>query len=632
MKRLSPTAIAGKSTEQTATDELSLDEPAAPAPSPELAAPVAETVPVQATEPAIVEAPVPTQAMASSETSTQLAVIKSIRYKANDNGGTVLVEADKPLVFTTRKNLELKQMVLEVTDVVLPKKLQRPLNTRDLQGSIGAIDPYQNSGSSTARFVLQLREGAEDPVVQQEGNTLMIVANQVREASEGLGSSPKIETNSESKILTSQSLSEFLSGNAQFYGKKISIEMDSVDIRYALKLITEESGANLVISDDIKGNVSLKLRQVPWDQALVVLMKTKRLGYSRQGNVLRIATQEQLKQEEEDGTKLALAQRTVEPLRVRMFPVSYAQVAELEKRVGSFLTERGKVVADVRTNSLVVTDIDESLQRVAKLVQNLDIQPPQVLIEGKIVEASTNFTRSIGVNWGASGDTISLGNGKYGPVGLTPTFSINPGGLAKSGGMNLSLALGRMDIFGNLDAALALSEKEDRVKVISSPRIMTLTNVKADISQTTEVPVKQVTAVGNSTQTSISFKPLTLKLEVTPQITSDSSIVMSVKVKREFRGATQDAATESFSVNSREANTTVLVRNGQTAVIGGIYQSDATEGESGVPYLREIPFIGSLFRGRTNTKDKSELLIFLTPRVLAQIESGKAPVADVGVE
>ncbi len=547
------------------------------------------------------------------------ATITDLKFKANETGGTVIVQGDRPLTFTTRTNPDLHQYIVEVDNAILPDRLKRSLNTRDIKGAVGAIDAYQNPGSTTARFVIQMREGVSEPAVQSEGNSLLIVAS---------GSAPQNVVNhenqesGESQILPNQSLTEFLAGNGQFYGKKISIETNSMDIRDALNFITEESGVNMVLSDEVKGNVSLKLRQVPWDQALVVIMRARKLGYTRQGNVLRIAPLADLKSEEDDANKLAAARKNLEPLKVRMFPISYAKVDELEKKIKDFLGDRGKVVGDTRTNALVVTDIEDNLERIAKLIQSLDTQPQQVLIEGKIVEAQEDFARDIGVSWSSSGTSIKLGNGSRGPVNMTPNFAVNPGKGVGGTNFNFGLDIGTLDVFGSISAALALSESENKVKVLASPRIFTMSNEKADINQTTEVPVKQVTINGTSNQTSFQFKPLTLKLEVTPQVTSDGSVIMKIGVNRQFQGAVVDATLGSFSVNSREANTRVLVKNGQTAVIGGIYQSDATDGETGVPWFREVPVVGWLFKTKSIRKTKSELLIFITPRIMGQVDNG----------
>ncbi|MGE9744587.1 type IV pilus secretin PilQ family protein [Bdellovibrio bacteriovorus] len=616
----------------------------APAPAPEETSPTEDPfadssvadVPAQTPEPTVTEttpdpfadqppvsepAPAPVTETIAAVPSGAPANITDLKFRANETGGTVIVQGDRPLTYTTRTNPDLRQFIIEVDNANLPDRLKRSLNTKDIKGSVGAIDAYQNPGSATARFVIQMREGVGEPMVQQEGNSLLIVASgsAPAEAMEVTDVSTAMEDNN---ILPSQNLTEFLAGNTKFYGKKISIETSNMDIRDALNFITEESGVNMVISEDVKGAVSLKLRQVPWDQALVVIMKAKKLGYTRQGNVLRIAPLQDLKAEEDDATKLAQARKNLEPLKVRMFPVSYAKVDELEKKIKDFLGDRGRVVGDVRTNALVVTDIEENLERAARLIASLDTQPAQVSIEGKIVEAKESFTRNIGVNWSATGAPIKLGSTARGPVNMNPSFNVNQSAAGSSGALNFNLNVGTLDIFGTLSAALALNESEEQVKIISAPRIMTLSNEKADINQTTEVPVRQVTQNGTATQETFQFKPLTLKLEVTPQVTADGSVIMKVLVNRQFRGADVSSAGQgAFAVNSREANTRVLVKNGQTAVIGGIYQSDATDGEVGVPWFRELPFVSYLFKTKNISKEKSELLIFLTPRIMGQIDS-----------
>jgi len=592
--------------------------------------------------PAIVEETVPAapeEPVSVAQTSNEKPLeITGLKFKANDNGGTVIVEGNGPLDYTTRVNNDLKQFIVEIPNSTLPKRLKRTLNTKDIKGAVGAIDAYQSPGSNTSRIVVQMREGFGEPAVQQEGNALLIVSSgngagseMVAEASavDGSGGDESL-TKSEgevnvdlnsNKILASQSLEEFLSGNTKFYGRKISIETSNIDVRDALKFITEESGANMVITDEVKGNISLKLRQVPWDQALVVIMKARKLGYSRQGNVLRIVPIEDLRKEEDDATRLALARKNIEPLKVRAFNISYAKVDELDKKIKDFLTERGKVVSDVRTNTIVVTDVADSINRVVKLIEGLDSAPPQVLIEGKIVEALDSFQRNVGVQWSFSGADVQIGNGANGPVNMRPNLAV---GTATNtpGGLGFGLNVGTLDVFGDISASLALFEKEEKVKVLSSPRIVTLSNEKADISQTNELPVRTLTPQpGGPPIVTYQFKPLTLKLEVTPQVTGEGTVIMKVAVNRQIKGAAVSDTDDTFSVNSREANTRVIVKNGQTAVIGGIYRSDVSDGVTGAPWFKDIPVIGNLFKVTTTDKQRSELLIFLTPRILAQAES-----------
>lgn len=640
---------------------MEVQTPPAEVPAPE----IVPEPPVQSAEitpPAPVEPapPIETPAPVVSTPMAPTVEITGLRYQANESGGTVVVQANGPLTFTTRTNPDLKQFIIEVENARLPKKLTRSLNTKDIRGTIGTVDAYQNPGSNTARFVIQLREGASEPAVQAEGNSLLIAASHGSEPTAAVGEvepssdlasghgsmsrtekadSPmrggsetfsNVEANAvdgDDKILPSQNLAEFMAGNTRFYGKRISIETDNMDVRTALKFITDETGVNMVIADEVRGNLSLKLRQVPWDQALIMIMKARKLGYSRQGSVLRIAPLADLKQEEDDAAKIATSRKGFEPLKVRMFPVSYAKVEDLEKKIKDFLSERGKAVGDARTNSLVVTDLEDNLSRVAKLISSLDTQPPQVLIEGKIVEANENFTRQVGVNWSASGDSIKIGASKRGPVNMRPNLSVGQG-QGGVGPLVFGVNIGTLDIFGNLAASLSLNEREDNVKVISSPRIVTLTNEKADITTTQEIPLTTITQVNGTTQQTVQFKPLTLKLEVTPQVTADASVIMNILVNRQFLGANAaNLGDTQLPVNSREAKTKVLVRNGQTAVIGGIYQSDASESAVGVPWFKDVPYIGNLFKTTDKRKGKVELLIFLTPRILGQNETNSTPTS-----
>ncbi len=606
--------------------------------------PVVETAPP-------VEAPAPSQKMAQ---------IKNIRYKANDNGGTVLVEADQALTYETRLNADTNQFVIEIPNAKLPDKLKRPFNTRDMTGGIGSIDAYQNKGSSTARIVVQLRSGVTEPTIQAEGNSLLIVQTGGTPATEGNGIAAAAKDSSstagvdvggshdgtsttitasgtgstpatgESKILSSASLEEFMSGNSQFYGKPISVEVSEMDVREVFKLIGEESGINMVLADEVKGTISLKLREVPWDQALIVIMKARRLGYTRSGSILRIAPLADIKSEEDETLRMIAARKAQVPLKVRVIPVSYAKIDDVEKQVGRFLSERGKAVGDTRTSSLIVSDHDENIDRVAKLVASIDVPPPQVLIEGKIVEASDQFQRQIGINWSASGQEYRMFNSNKirgrSTLGVAPTAA---GGIASTG--NLTFTLGTIDILGDLAATLALYENQSSVKVLSSPRIVTLHNEPAEINQSIDIPLLSETVTAQGTSRTVTFKPVTLKLGVTPQITNDASVIMAIDVKRDFVGSVVDQTTQSRPINTRSAKTKVMVRNSQTAVIGGIYQSDQTIGESKVPWVADVPILGWLFKNRNNDSNKNELLIFLTPRILGQADSQAIPSENQGI-
>ncbi len=577
--------------------------------------------------PIIDESPVqeeaPMQEFAETPAMGSAVNITGLDYKANENGGTLVIEASGPATYTTRMNTDNNQLVVEVQNATLPEKLKRPLNTRDFAGTVGSIDAYQNPGSTTARIVVQLRPGAPEPVVSQEGNSILVMTSpslseSVNTIAETPAPVPQIEsTANDGPILPGKSLDDFLSGNTKFYGTPINIVTNEMDLKEALKFIADESGANLVISDDIKGTISLKLRQVPWDQALVVIMKARKLGYTRQGSILRIAPLVDIQAEEAEAQKLADSRRTVEPLKVKMIPISYSKMDDLVKQVTAFLSTRGKVVGDNRTSALIVTDIEESISKIEKLVQSLDIAPPQVLIEGKIVEAGETFERSVGINWGAAGVTSKIGKSKQGPINLLPTLAVSPG-TSSASAFSGNFALGTLDILGDLSATLALNEKQSNVKVLSSPRIVTLHNQVAEITQVQEIPIiSSIPQATGPAQKQVVFKPVQLKLNVTPQVTAEGGVMLNLDVMREFPGEIVDQETMARAVNRRSAKTTVLVQNGQTAVIGGIYQNDATISETGVPWLKDIPVLGYLFKSKSRTNEKTELLIFLTPKVLA---------------
>jgi type IV pilus assembly protein PilQ len=550
--------------------------------------------------------------------------IKNIRFKANDNGGTVMVDGDGPLTFNTRTNPETNQFIIEIPSSNLPRKLKRPFNTRDMAGIVGSIDAYQNSGSTTSRIVIQLRPGAPEPVVQSEGNSLLVVAGGAPSEEPDTQATPQetadvapVSQEAEStSILSAQSLEEFLSGNMQFYGKPISIETSGMEIREVFKFLSEESGINMVLGDEVKGQISLKLRQVPWDQAFVLVMRAKKLGYTRTGNVIRVAAVADIRAEEDEVVRLANAKKNQTPLSVRVIPISYAKVEEMTRQIQPFLSERGKIAADSRTSSLVISDLDENIERAQKLIQAIDVPPPQVLIEGKVVEASDTFQRSIGVRWGASGQTFGSGRTRG-----NLNFDINPGITKQTLGINFSL--GTLDILGNLTSSLALFEDQNEIKVLSSPRIVALHNENATINQTTEIPIVTTAAQsgGAAATTTVSFKPVKLAMTVTPQVTNDGAVIMTVDVNRDSLGARAEGGTNAQAVNTRGAKTKVLVRNGQTAVIGGIYQNDANVSEAKVPWLGDIPVVGWLFKSRSTNTAKNELLIFLTPRIISNADS-----------
>ncbi|MGZ5025146.1 MAG: secretin and TonB N-terminal domain-containing protein, partial [Chthoniobacterales bacterium] len=289
------------------------------------------------------------------------AKVRDIRYMANANGGTVVIETSKPVTYQSRMNPATQQFVIEMADVELPAALQRPYNMKEVGSRFGSVNAYQGAGSKTARVVIQMSgTGTAEPIVQQEGTSLVVIPPTPAPVA---AKTPEPGTPSEPKAtqkdgpLQARTLDEFLTGNQRFYGRQISLQVKDADIRDVVNFLAEESGANVVMSDDVAGKISLKLRKIPWDQALVTVMRSKGLGYTRQGNVLRISTLKSLQNETEASNKLIEAQKSIVPAMVQVIPISYAAMEEILKAVTPFLTKGvGQAVVDNRSSTLIVTD------------------------------------------------------------------------------------------------------------------------------------------------------------------------------------------------------------------------------------------------------------------------------------
>jgi len=395
----------------------------------------------------------------------------------------------------------------------------------------------------------------------------------------------------------------------------------------------------------VSGAVTIRMRNVPWDQALEVILQAKGLGMVRRGNLIRVAPLETLEKERE----LAIARRKqleeLEPLETRLVPVSYATAADLEPRVEELLSERGSVSFDERTNVLIARDIAENLDDVEELVRTLDTQTPQVLVEARVVEATSQYIRDVGIQWGgdvtmstATGNPTglvfpsSLGviGGNYDPdsptSGLspftrivpTPNYAVNlPATTGTGAGGALGLTLGSLGGAVNIAVRLSAAEANGVVRIISSPRILTLDNHEAHISQGTLIPYSQVSAQGVQT----AFQQAQLELRVRPHVTADGSVSMHVKLTRDEPDFTRTSARGDPTILKREAETDLLIEDGHTAVIGGIYTRSTGRTVDSIPFFGDIPILGVLFQRRRVRDERSELLIFLTPRIVNRSEA-----------
>lgn len=574
------------------------------------------------------------QTMESSP--AEMIQITDLNFLGNQNGGTVEVKTSQPANYTTRTNADTNQFIIEIENAKLPRNLQRPLITKDFNSQVAAVQAYQDTGSTVARIVVQMKS-KKIPLVQAEGNSLLVMSPEplsepTMMADSEMGASgastAEVDTDSlsydteaakrDEQVLQAQSLEEFLMGNNKFYGRKISLETGKdADVRDVINFIAEQSGANIVISEDVGGTIQMKLREVPWDQALVILLRSKKLGYVRQGNVLRISTLDQLSAETKASKEIIESRQKLNPLMVKVIPISYSEVEDLAKQVKEFLTpNRGSVIADKRTTSLIIRDTAETLTKITRLVKELDIPPAQVMIEGKLVEASESFQETFGIDWGFTGRGEKVGTGPNGQdINLQTGMNIVNLGEKTSVG-NFTIRAGVLNFLGNLNARLALEETNNNIKVISSPRIMAMNKEEAEINQSGEVFTrKTITDNTGTPQTENIPRPYNVSMKVTPQVTAEGSVIMDVEVQREFPGPA-DTNTGERPINKREAKTKTLVKNGQTAVIGGIFQNDTTSSESGVPVLKDIPFLGWLFKSESVNIEKTELLVFLTPRIM----------------
>jgi len=435
-------------------------------------------------------------------------------------------------------------------------------------------------------------------------------------------------------------------------------------------VLADVSGLNIIATDDVKGKVTLHLNDVPWDQALDLVLRSNRLEKTQEGNVVRISTVSRLKEEREALRAAQDAERELEPLRVKYVRVNYAKADEaLIEKVKGVLTDRGSVTFDDRTNTIIVRDITRGTDDASQLIHELDVQSPQVLIEANIVEATRDLARALGVQWGYSHragpqtgnptglnfpGTVGIGGAGLNdgsapvasnsvarsPVPFMFDFPVSSGfgGFGAGSGSSLDLVLGSLDGANALAARLTALEQQGKAKVISRPRVITLNNVAATIQSLTILRVKLPSTgtvintgtggAAGSASTATEKINTGITLVVTPQVSGDGYVLMSIYAKSSQPDFTQGRSVDGIPNEiSREANSNVLIKDGETVVLGGIFRNTFDSSETGVPYLRGIPVLGWLFKRLQTTNHYEELLVFITPRVVA---SGTAalPTAD----
>ena len=419
-------------------------------------------------------------------------------------------------------------------------------------------------------------------------------------------------------------------GTARFTGNPVSLDFQGADLRAVLRTFAEISGLNIVIDPTIQGTVDVALRDVPWDQALDIILRANKLGYLVDGTIVRVAPLTVLADEETQRRKLADEQALAGELRTLTRPLSYARGEDLRPLItATVLSQRGSIQTDPRTNTVIITDLADRLSRASELIQTLDRPEPQVEIEARIVQTTREFARTIGVQWGfngrasqALGNTLPMSFPNQASVGGRTGGMQGEGSDAAGSAVNLGvagassalgLALGSVNGAINLDVALSALERQGQGRLLSTPRVSTQNNVEAEITQGVQIPIQ---TVANNTVT-VTFKDAALTLRVTPQITAADTVIMRIAVENaapDFSRAVGESRIPP--IDTQRALTQVLVSNGDTTVIGGIYVSREQAAEDRTPALHRLPLLGWLFKRESVTDESRELLIFITPRIV----------------
>ncbi len=570
-------------------------------------------------------------ASAPSSGSTSFAApgsraISSIDFRrTRDGGGRVIVKLTDPSTPVDIRQ-EGGRVVAVFKGTSLPAELMRRLDVNDFATPVTTVDSLRTNMDS--RIVISA-EGKYEQLAYQSDNDFTIEINPAAE--------------------TTDAESSLFSETKEYEGQRLTLNFQDIETRAVLQLLAETSGKNIVVSDTVQGNVTLRLRNVPWDQALDIVMTTKGLDMRQNGNVIMVAPAEEIAARETADLEAQLAIAELEPVYSEFLQVNYAKAADLAGLIagageGSMLSERGSIAVDDRTNTLLIQDTAERLQNIRRMVRTLDIPIKQVLIESRIVIVNDDFSRDIGVRLGLTGfdlgsDTLTTYSGSgqgtdtminsalenlADPANGTP-FPIEIPTLTNRYNVALPIAnpAGRiaLAILGDdylVDLELSALEAEGRGEIVSTPRVITANQKEANIEQGVEIPYQQSASSGATT---IQFKKAVLSLTVTPQITPDNNIIMDLRVHKDNVGdiiSTGGLGGTVPSIDTRAVETQVLVRDGQTVVLGGIYETERRETINKVPFLGDIPYLGAAFRSKQRTNNKAELLIFVTPRILEE--------------
>lgn len=553
--------------------------------------------------------------------------IKNVDFRRTDEGaGRIIITLSDPNTVISMRE-QGQSILLDIPNTHLPEKLDRRLDVVDFGTPIKAIDTA-SKGDNTRMAISVV--GEYEHLAYQSGDTYTLEVKKVEAVADASGKKLK---------------------KPSYKGQKVSFNFQNIEVRSALLLLTDLPGVhlNIIVNDTVTGNITLRLKNVPWDQALDIILESRDLGMRRIDNVIMVDLKVNINEREKRELAAQQEIKKLEPLRTEFIRVNYSKAEDLRKLLQSsstgsgktghsFLSDRGNVSIDERTNTLIIQDTNERLQEIRQLINSLDTPVRQVLIESRVVIASDDFGQSLGVRFGysankdlgngygavvggkARGDTVyssgtafqTTGGGTTGSEGYIVSL---PETLASGQSAALGLAIGKIGTY-LLQLELSALQTENRGEIIASPRVITANQKKASIIQGTQIPYRGSAGVGATAE--VEFKDAVLKLEVTPQITPDDRIIMDLLVSKDAPSTINIAGGSEIAIDKREVTTQVLVDNGETVVLGGVYEQTLEHNVSRVPFLSDLPLVGNLFRNRTKKDEKSELLIFVTPKILKE--------------
>jgi len=568
---------------------------------------------------------IPQSGFATGAASSADNQITNLDFRRGDQGQAKVIVSMSQSGASVAVNEQGDRINIELFNVGVSADNQKRLDVSDFATPVRFIEARANGDAS--RVVLTVA-GAYEHTMYQTGNELIIEVKKKAMVAKA--------TKADIKFFEDKSYS----------GKKVTFNFQDIEVRSVLQLIADVSDLNIVVADNVGGNITLRLTNVPWDQALDIILDAKNLDMRKNGEIIWIAPAAEIAERERLLLQAAEDRRVLEPLRTEMIQLSYAKATDLQELIiasvenageaeSGMLSARGSVTVDERTNTLLVNDTEEKIAEIKRLVEVLDRSVRQVQIESRIVIAKSNFNRELGVRWGVTGFHFGSNAGAFSGSGAGADSLLGSGidpedgasiielpALSNRYGVNLpvsnpagSFGLSFLSSDILLDLELTALEEDGQGEVISSPRVITANQSEAFIKQGVEIPYQQATSSG---ATAVEFKEAVLELRVTPLITPDNRVQLDIEVR-------QDTVGDNFvlqggavipAIDTRQLNTSVLVNNGETVVLGGIYQHETNKSETKVPFLGDIPYLGAAFRKRGTETKKRELLIFITPNIV----------------